>query len=46
MSWAGHVAGMGGNRNAYKILIGEPEEKRILERTRHMWKVNVKRSGL
>jgi hypothetical protein len=29
MRGAQHVAGMGGNRNAYKILVGEPEEERI-----------------
>lgn len=46
MSWAQHVAGMGGNRNAYKILVGEPEEERILGTTRHMWKDNVKERGL
>jgi hypothetical protein len=25
--WAGHVAGMGEKRNAYRILLGKPEEK-------------------
>jgi len=25
MRWAGHVAGMGEMRNAYKILTGKPE---------------------
>jgi hypothetical protein len=43
MSWEKHVAGMGGNRNAYKILVGEPEEKRVLGTTRHTWKDNIKR---
>jgi hypothetical protein len=28
MSWAGHVTHMGEMRNAYKILVGEPEGKR------------------
>jgi hypothetical protein len=28
-------------RNAYKILVGEPEEKIQLERTRHRWKDTV-----
>lgn len=46
MSWAVCAAGMGGNRTAYKILIREYEEERILERTRRMWKVNIKKSGL
>jgi len=46
MSGAQRVAGMGGNRNTYKILVGEPEEERILGTTRHMWKDNVKEGGL
>jgi hypothetical protein len=25
MTWAGHVARMGENRNAYKLLVGKPE---------------------
>jgi hypothetical protein len=25
MRWAGHVAGMGENMNAYRILMGNPE---------------------
>jgi hypothetical protein len=32
---------MVGNRNAYKILVGEPEEERILGTTRHMRKGNI-----
>jgi hypothetical protein len=32
MRWAGHVARMGENRNAYRILVGKPEGKRPLER--------------
>lgn len=43
MSFAQHVAGMGGNINAYKILVGEPEEERILGTTRYMWKDNIKK---
>jgi hypothetical protein len=27
MRWAGHVARMGEKRNAYRILVGEPEAK-------------------
>jgi hypothetical protein len=30
MKWAGHVAQMGGKRNAYRILLGKPEGKRPL----------------
>jgi hypothetical protein len=32
MRWAGHVARMGEMRNAYKILLGKPEGKRLLGR--------------
>jgi hypothetical protein len=46
MSWAQHVADMGGNRNAYKILVGEPEEEKIFGTTRHMQKDNIKKIGL
>jgi hypothetical protein len=34
MRWAGHVARMGKNRNAYRILVGKPEGKRSLGRHR------------
>jgi hypothetical protein len=27
MRWAGHVARMGEKRNAYRLLVGKPEEK-------------------
>jgi hypothetical protein len=30
--WAGHVARMGAKRNAYRILVGMPEEKGPLGR--------------
>jgi hypothetical protein len=29
MRWAGHVARMGETRNAYRILVGKPEEKKV-----------------
>jgi hypothetical protein len=35
MKWAGHVARIGENRTAYSLLIGKPEGKRLLGRTRH-----------
>jgi hypothetical protein len=28
---------MGEERNVYKVLVGKPEGKRQLERTRHRW---------
>jgi hypothetical protein len=31
MRWAGHVASIGNMKNAYKILIGKPEQKRPAE---------------
>jgi hypothetical protein len=34
MIWAGHVARMGQRRDAYKVLVGKPEEKRPLGRPR------------
>jgi hypothetical protein len=32
---------MGEGRNAYKILVGKPEGKRLLERPGHRWKNNI-----
>ena len=34
MKWAGHVARMGDRRDAYRALVGKPERKRPLGRTR------------
>jgi hypothetical protein len=34
MRWAGHVARMGEKRNVYRLLIGKPEGKRPLGRSR------------
>jgi hypothetical protein len=42
MRWAGHVARMGEKRNAYRILVGEPEEKWPLGRPRRRWVDNIK----
>jgi hypothetical protein len=33
---------MGENRTAYRILVGNPEGKRPLGRSRHKWVDNVK----
>jgi hypothetical protein len=42
MKWAGHVARMGEGRGAYRILVGRPEGRRPLGRTRHKWEDNIK----
>jgi hypothetical protein len=42
MRWAGHVARMGEKRNAYRILVGKPEDKRLLGRPRSRWVDNIK----
>jgi hypothetical protein len=35
--WAGHVARMGEKRNAYRLLVGKAEGKRLLGRPRRRW---------
>jgi len=42
MRWTGHVACMGKIRNAYKILVGKPEGKRLHGRPRHRWEDNIR----
>jgi hypothetical protein len=42
MSWAGHVARMGEGRGVYRVLVGRPEGKRPLGRTRRRWEGNIK----
>jgi hypothetical protein len=42
MKWARHVARMGKKRNAYRILVGKPEEKRPLGGPRRRWMDNIK----
>ena len=37
MRWAGHVARMGEEREVYRVLVGKPERKRPLGRTRRRW---------
>ena len=41
MRWAGHVARMGEERGVYRVL-GKPEGKRPLGRTRRRWVDNVR----
>jgi hypothetical protein len=42
MRWAGHVARIGEKRNAYRILVGNPEGNRPLGRPRCRWVDNIK----
>jgi len=37
MKWAGHVACMGEERRAYRVLLGKPEGKRPLGKPRCRW---------
>jgi hypothetical protein len=37
MRWAGHVARIGEQKNACRIMVGNPEGKRPLVRPRHRW---------
>jgi hypothetical protein len=39
--WAGHVARIG-ERNVYRVLVGNPERKRPLERPRRRWEDGIK----
>jgi hypothetical protein len=39
---AGHVARTGEIRKAYRILVGQPEEKRPLGKPRCRWEDNIK----
>jgi hypothetical protein len=38
--WAGHISRMGEKRNAYRISVGKPEERRSLGRSKHRWEDN------
>jgi hypothetical protein len=42
LRWAGHVSRMGDRSSTYRVLMGKPEGKRPLERTRHKWEDNIK----
>jgi hypothetical protein len=42
MRWAGYVASIGEKRTAYRILVGNPEGKRLLGTPRHRWVNNTK----
>jgi len=42
MRWAGHVAPMGEERGAYRVLVGKQEGKRPLGRPRRRWLDNIR----
>ena len=42
MRWAGHVARMGEERGAYRVLLGKPDGKRPLGRPRRRWVNNIR----
>ena len=42
LRWAEYVARMKQSRNAYRVLVGKPEGKRLLERPRCRWEDNIK----
>jgi predicted CoA-binding protein len=42
MRWAGHVACLGKKRNSYRVLVVNPEGKRLLGRPRCRWEDNIK----
>ena len=42
MRWAGHVARMGEERGAYRVLVGKPEGKGPLGKPRRRWVDNIR----
>jgi len=42
MRWAGNVARMGEERGVYRVLVGKPEGKRPLGRSRRRWVDNIR----
>ena len=42
MRWAGHVARMGEERGAYRVLVGKTDGKRSLGRRRRRWVDNIR----
>jgi hypothetical protein len=43
LRWAEHVARIGEERKVYKALVGKPEEKISLRRTRRGWEDGIKK---
>ena len=42
MRWAGHVARMKEDRGVQRVLVGKPEGKRPVGRSRRTWEDNIK----
>ena len=42
MRWAGHVVCMGEERGVYRVLVGKPDGRRPLGRTRRRWADNIR----
>jgi len=42
MRWAEHVARIGDSRGDYMVLVGRPDGKRLLGRSRHRWEDNIR----
>ena len=42
MRWAGLVARMGEGKGVYRVLVGKPEGKKPLGRSRRRWEDNIK----
>jgi hypothetical protein len=42
LRWVGHVAHMGEGRVIYRVLVGKPEGKKPLGRSRRSWDDNIK----
>ena len=42
MRWAGHVARMGEESGVHRVLVGNPDGKRLLGRPTHRWGDNIK----
>jgi hypothetical protein len=43
MRWERHIARIRGMRNAYKIMVGKTEGKKLLGRPRGRWKYDITR---
>jgi hypothetical protein len=42
MRWTDHVTRMGEKRNAYRLLVGKPEGKRLIGSPRCRWVDNIR----